>query len=86
MTDGTLTLSDALLDPNQHYEDPKEVAKDVRFTSQEQVKILKAWLDNEQALQRAANEGLDGGERPHLRSVAVELQRLEDQTTGKPSS
>lgn len=61
----------------------KEVAIDERFSLHEQRQTLQTWLDNEEALLRSANEGLDGAERPHLQIVAMELQRLNARISGK---
>lgn len=79
MSDTQFTFKDALLDPSAHYAEPKEVAMDQRFTKADHRRILQAWQANEEALLRAANEGMDGGERPHLQLVALELQRLDEQ-------
>ncbi len=76
MANDTFSYSDALLDPSKFYAAPKDAANNTRFSVAERRKILQAWQMNEEALLRASNEGLDGGERPHLQLVIAELQRL----------
>lgn len=78
MTQTEFSLKDALLDPSRHYAAPKDAAQDAQFSITERREILQAWQSNEEALQRAANEGLDGGERSHLQLVIKELSRLEE--------
>lgn len=73
----TFSHQDALLDPSKHYETPNALAQDSRFSVEERLEILKAWQANEEALHRAANEGLDGGERPHLQLVIQEIDNLQ---------
>lgn len=69
-------LKDICLSPDKHYETPKDVVADDTWTSDQKREILQAWKLNEEALLRASNEGMDGGERPHLQSVVDELEKL----------
>lgn len=69
-------LNDFLSDPEKFYSRPALVSADDRWNAAEKRKILEAWEANEQALIRAASEGLQGGERPHLRDVIEELKKL----------
>ncbi|WP_380055471.1 hypothetical protein ACFE33_00495 [Falsihalocynthiibacter sp. SS001] len=77
MADKSVTHKDVLLDPEKFYSNPAEVSSDARWSDPEKREILLAWKSNEQALLRAANEGLDGGERPHLARVIKELNKFE---------
>ena len=70
------TLKDICLTPEKFYETPKDVAVDDRWSSDQKQEILQAWKLNEEALLRASNEGMDGGERPHLQLVVDELEKL----------
>lgn len=76
MTD--FNLRDVLLTPEKHYKTPAGVSSDARWTKDQKLEILRAWKSNEEALLRAADEGLGGGERPHLKQVADELKKLEE--------
>jgi hypothetical protein len=73
-----INLKDVLLTPEEHYETPASVSADARWTKDQKIKILRAWKTNEEALLRAADAGMDGGERPHLKLVAEELKKMED--------
>lgn len=73
-----IKLKDLLLTPEEHYETPASVSSDARWSKDQKIKILRAWKANEEALLRAADEGMDGGERPHLKQVAEELKKMED--------
>jgi len=66
----------AFATPEAIFKEPDDVTKSVRFTTEDKIKILESWRENEEALVRAGGEGLDGGERPHLRAVLKELDRL----------
>jgi len=71
-------FEDVVLTPEKHYEVPAEVSADQRWSLAQKEEILRAWKSNEEALLRAADEGLDGGERPHLGLVAKELRKIEE--------
>lgn len=75
MTNGT--FKETLLTPEKYYETPADIAGDARWSTVQKREILQAWKSNEEALLRAASEGLDGGERPHLRQVTEELQKMD---------
>tara|TARA_R110002051_G_scaffold141578_1_gene214754 strand:- start:4425 stop:4658 length:234 start_codon:yes stop_codon:yes gene_type:complete len=76
MKHAKFTLKDALHDPSNYYAVPNDVSNDPDFSVEQKREILNAWKLNEEALLRAEDEGLDGGERPHLQLVIAELQRL----------
>lgn len=77
MTDQKFSFEEALLDPEKFYSDPTQVSADVRWSQDQKREILLAWKANEQALIIAAGEGLEGGERPHLKTVLLELEKME---------
>ena len=69
------SFDDVLMDPEKFYSDPADVSADARWTDLEAQKILAAWKANEEALMRAATEGLTGGEQQQLDDVAKELKQ-----------
>ena len=71
------SFKDVKIGPDKFYDCPGDVSADNRWDRQQKQDILLAWKSNEEALLRAANEGLAGGERPHLQAVIVELERLD---------
>lgn len=75
MTD--TTFKEILLAPEKYYETPAAVSADARWAADQKQEILQAWKSNEVALQRAANEGLDGGNPSHLRQVVKELEKID---------
>lgn len=72
-----VTLKETLLTPEKFYEAPADVSADTRWSAVQKREILLAWKSNEEALLRASDEGLDGGERPHLRQVTEELGKFD---------
>lgn len=76
MNSKKFSFDDALLDPSKYYGTPKDAARDAQFSVAQRREILQAWQEDEEALIRASDEGLDGGERPHLRQVIEELKTL----------
>lgn len=77
MADRSFTYDDVRPDPEKFYSDPADISKDTRWSDQEKRDLLLAWEENEKALMRADSEGLEGGERPQLRLVALELEKLD---------
>lgn len=61
---------DKLVTPDEHYDAPKDVAKDKSLTRAEKVKALDNWELNERQLQVATEEGMGGGKPNRLADVA----------------
>jgi hypothetical protein len=72
------SLNEILLSPKKFYKQPSDVSNDSRLNESDKRKVLEAWKADEEALLRASDEGLDGGEQPHLKSVAKELAQAEE--------
>ena len=55
--------------PIRHFEKPRQVAHDQSLTLTEKKKALDTWEEDAQALQRAEDEGMTGGEPAKLIDV-----------------
>jgi hypothetical protein len=60
---------------------PLDVVEAPGISTNEKLSILKAWEADERALQRAEDEGMDGGEHAHLHRVQEALVRLQSSET-----
>lgn len=58
------------------YDMPDTVVKDRTLSFDEKMSLLKKWKADEEALQRAASEGLGGGETSKLRDVQKAIDDL----------
>jgi hypothetical protein len=58
---------------------PMDVVEATGIPATEKLSILKAWAEDERALQRAEDEGMVGGEHAHLHRVQEALDRLQSQ-------
>lgn len=56
------------------YDSPTELLADTSLTQDKKIELLEAWCADEEALIRASDEGLDGGERPDLRHIQLALE------------
>lgn len=63
------------------YDTPNAVVKDKTLSREEKVSFLKKWKADEEALQRATSEGLNGGETSELRDVQKALDSLSEATS-----
>lgn len=55
--------------PSRHYENPQEVVHDPALTNNQKNKALDTWQVDSEALQRAEDEGMAGGESTKLIDV-----------------
>ena len=62
----------------QDYETPTQLISDRNLTRGEKINLLERWVENEEALARAATEGLAGGEQGNLALVQKALLGLKD--------
>ncbi len=60
---------------------PEEVLGDETLTCDEKVEMLTQWREDEEALQRATEEGMEGGSRPDLKRVQNALNTLLERRT-----
>lgn len=67
----------AVSNPKAAFASPMEVVRTPALKPAEKRKALETWEEDEKALQRATEEGMGGGERPHLREVKKAEQALE---------
>jgi hypothetical protein len=66
----------AKLSPARIFKSPMDVVDTTDFRTAEKLAILKAWEADEQALLRAEDEGMGGGEHAHLHKVQAALNHL----------
>jgi hypothetical protein len=71
-------LDRARLDPAGRFRRPMDVVEATGIPAGEKLTILKAWEADERALQRAEDEGMGGGEHPHLQRVQEAVGRLQE--------
>ena len=69
--------------PGGRFKRPMDVVEATGIPASQKLSILKAWEADERALQRAEDEGMDGGEHAHLHRVQEALARL--RTLGRAS-
>jgi hypothetical protein len=55
--------------PIRHFDKPRQVVQDPNLTLKEKTKTLDSWEEDAQALQRAEDEGMGGGEPDKLIDV-----------------
>ena len=71
--------------PVRHYEKPQDVLKDSTLSDQSKRKALDNWEVDAQALQRADDEGMSGGESSKLLDVVDAKERLGVETKSRQS-
>jgi hypothetical protein len=62
--------------PSRAFKGPMEVVKADDIGVAEKLAILEGWEADERALQRAEDEGMGGGQHPHLHKVQTALAHL----------
>ena len=62
----------------QDYETPTQLITDSALTLDDKIHLLEYWVEGEEALARAASEGLSGGEQGNLALVQKALMGLKD--------
>jgi hypothetical protein len=66
----------AKLSPARIFKSPMDVVETDYIGPSEKLAILQAWEADEQALLRAEEEGMGGGEHAHLHKVQAALNHL----------
>jgi hypothetical protein len=66
------------LELTRRFRHPMDVVEANDIDRDEKVALLQAWAADERALQRAEDEGMDGGEHAHLHKVQLALAHLQD--------
>jgi len=69
-------LDRALLDPAALFATPEEVRDHPTLARDQKVLILRRWKYDASELQVAAEEGMGGGEDPHLARISRVLESL----------
>ena len=67
--------TDALTDPRSAYPSPEYLAKS-DLSHAQKIRLLERWKSDEEALLRAAGEGMSGGEQPMIVRVDRALEEL----------
>jgi hypothetical protein len=68
-----------LFNQSGRFKRPMDVVEATDISASEKRSILRAWEEDERALQRAEDEGMTGGEHAHLHRVQEALDRLQSQ-------
>lgn len=63
------------------YTSPTDLLRDETLSHDQKVEMLNQWREDEEALQRATEEGMEGGERPDLKRVQNALNTLLEGST-----
>ena len=71
--------------PVRHYEEPQDILHDKSLTDQSKKKALDNWEIDSQALQRADDEGMNGGEPSKLIDVVEATKRIGPRTKSRQS-
>ncbi len=74
---------EAKVSPTTVFEHPKDVIKTSNLTKGEKAEVLTQWEADAQALQRATDEGMSGGERPRLDEVKKAQSQLDAGKSGR---
>ena len=69
-----------------NYDTPNSIVMDEGLSREEKMELLNKWKADEEALQRAASEGLNGGEAPNLRKVQKAIDHLQNDKSESPLS
>ena len=69
-----------------NYHSPADILEDEMLTRDTMLSLLRRWKEDENALHRAAAEGLNGGKRSRLRSVQKAIDELLSQSELNPLS
>ena len=64
--------------PIRHYEKPEEVVTDDSLNKGQKAKVLETWQNDAEALQRAEDEGMSGGESSKLIDVMKAKLKLDN--------
>lgn len=74
-----LEYEKALLDPSSVFKAPGDVVVAHGLTTTQKLALLHSWKQDALELQRAASEGMGGGEQSHLRDIELLIEQLEAQ-------
>ena len=70
--------------PARHYQKPQEVVHDETLTQEQKRKALDTWTVDAEALQRAEDEGMAGGESSKLIDVVSAKKALDKKQNDGP--
>ncbi len=71
-------IDDIVINPKAHFDKPDDVVHDRALSVAEKKRILEAWHKDALALERAKDEGMEGGEESWLAKVTEALDALEE--------
>jgi hypothetical protein len=74
-------LQEAVHNPQTAFDHPMEVVQAPQLPIEQKQEALDTWEQDEQALQRASEEGMAGGPAPRLREVKQAKRELKEKRT-----
>ena len=77
--DRQIDYQQALLDPSSVFKAPGDIAASQDLSTQQKLALLRSWEEDAREMDRAADEGMGGGERSHLRDIELLIEQLEAQ-------
>ena len=75
-------LPSKLENPARHYDAPHEVVRDASLSPSDKKKALDSWEEDSQALQRAEDEGMGGGEPAKLSETLAAKKTIGAKSAG----
>lgn len=71
-----MNIKEIIEDPKAHFESPAHVLNNDNFSQDQKREILKAWHEDAEALERAKDESMSGGEPSWLQEVNEAMDKL----------
>jgi hypothetical protein len=69
-------LKNKIVNPEAHFDKPKDVVQDDALSQQDKKKALDAWEQDERQLLTASNEGMPGSDEGHRKKEANRLDEV----------
>lgn len=71
-------FDELLKDPSRYYSAPRAIEEDKNLSREQKLSLLESWAADEERLQVATEENMDGGEGSRLDEVLEVLGRLRE--------
>ncbi len=72
----TENMEEIISDPKAHFDTPAHVLNNDNLDTAQKRKILESWHEDAEALERAKDENMSGGENSWLQEVNEALEKL----------
>jgi hypothetical protein len=69
-------LKNKIINPEEHFDKPKDVVRDAALSHQEKKKALNTWEQDERQLLTASNEGMPGSDEGQRKKEANRLDEV----------